>query len=519
MPAVDVPIILALRYSCSFSVDWLSSVSFETHISDGGLRRLLPLVLWSSYSHYSSTHSTMVPSRTDPTTSDVVDKSKLKIVALASPADGHTFPILRIVEELVLRGYDVTFLAGADFEERTAAVGAHHVPVPPYDNINRIMAEVAAIQDPGARLSTAMARLFIEPTAGRMAVLYAALAQVKRDKPGHTVLLLTESFFLGDHPLLLGAPPPEGFVRRPRAVNIHACSYGLTSVDCAPFGMTVVPDGTAESRAVYRQLSADLLAGPLAASVALQKKTLAELGATNLEHVGDRHPLDVITTAADVTLQMCPPSVEYHRSDVHPKVRFVGALPPRVRKQGFVAPPFWDTIVDGKNKIVVVSQGTVAQRYDQLLIPAMHALADRDDVVVVAILGCRGAKLAPEITIPSNAHVVDYLSYDAVLPHASAFVMNAGYGGFMHGIVNGVPMVLAGGTEDKPEVANRGEFAGVGINLRTGTPSQTQIREAVDEILSNSKYRNRVKEIQLENENMSAMDAVEEEILKWAAID
>ncbi|OAQ99224.1 hypothetical protein LLEC1_01877 [Akanthomyces lecanii] len=459
----------------------------------------------------------MAPSRTDSSVGSAIDKSNLKVIALASPADGHTFPVLRIVEELVLRGYDVTLLAGEGFKERTAAAGAHYIPVPPYDGIEDVTAEIATIVDLGDRFSTAVIKLFIEPTASRMEVLYAALELVKRENPHHKILLLTESFFLGDHPLFLGAPLPKGYTERPRAININACPYGLRSVDTAPFGLALVPDGKPESREVYRQMHRDSLDGPLAAAAALQKKTFTELGVKNWESIEARHPFDVLATTADVTLQMCPTSVEYQRSDIHPKVRFIGALPPRPPKQSFVPPPFWNTMIAGNRRVVVVSQGTIAVRYDQLLIPAMNALADRNDVSVVAILGRRGAQLPAETAIPSNAHVVDYLSYDMILPRASVFVLNAGYGGFMHGIVNGVPMVLAGGSEDKPEVANRGEYAGVGINLRTGTPTEIQIREAVDEILSHSKYEKRVKEIQVENENMRAMDSVEEEIIRWAA--
>lgn len=461
----------------------------------------------------------MAPSRTDASVGSTVDKSNLKVIALASPADGHTFPVLRIVEELVLRGYDVTLLAGEDFKERTAAVGAHYIPIAPYDGIHEITSELSAISDLGDRMGTAMTKLFIEPTASRMSVLYAALERVKRENPSHKILLLTESFFLGDHPLFFGAPLPRGYTERPRAININACSYALSSVDTAPFGLALVPDGTPESREMYQKMHRDLLNGPLAAAMALQKKTLTQLGAKYMDSVEACHPFDVITTAADVTLQMCPPSLEYQRSDIHPKVRFVGALPPRPPKQNLVAPPFWNAIIAGTKQVVVVSQGTIAVRYDQLLIPAMHALADRNDIFVVAVLGRRGALLPTETMIPSNAHVVDYLSYDMILPRASAFILNAGYGGFIHGIVNGVPMVLAGETEDKPEVANRGEFAGVGINLRTGTPSQIQLREAVDELLSNSKYEKRVKELQAENENMRAMDSVEQEIMRWAKMD
>ncbi|KAJ6789860.1 hypothetical protein PWT90_10798 [Aphanocladium album] len=461
----------------------------------------------------------MAPSRTETGINGAIEKSSLKILALASPAEGHTYPVLRIVEELVIRGYDVTLLAGEEFRARTTVIGAQFVPVPPYEDIDNIILQLGAIEDQAVRVGAAMSKLFIEPTASRMAVLYAALEDIKRQDSSQRVILLTESFYLGDHPLFLGAPLPQGYVKRPRAININACSYALRSVDTGPFGLAIVPDGTDESREQYKQMHDDLLKGPLAAAAALQKKTLIELGAKNLDATEPRHPLDVITTTADVTLQMCPPSLEYERSDIHPKVRFVGALPPRTQKHDMQLLPFWDVVAKGDKSVVVVSQGTVAVDYSHLLIPTIQGLAERADVVVVAILGRRAAKLPSDIQIPSNAHVVDYLSYDAILPYASAFVANAGYGGFMHGIVNGVPMVLAGGSEDKPEVANRGEFAGVAINLRTGMPSKEAIRNAVQEILSNPKYKLRVREIQTENASLKAMDSVEEEIMKWAAMD
>lgn len=463
--------------------------------------------------------SIMVPSLINGGRSGAANKSNLKIVALASPADGHTFPVLRIVEELVIRGYDVTFLAGDSFKERATAIGAQFISVPPYDDLEAITAELCAIEDEGERVGAAMVKLFIEPTAGRAAVLYAALEQVKRQSPSKKVVLLTESFYLGDHPLYFGAPLPKGYEKRPRAININACSYSLRSVDTAPFGLAIVPDRAPASRDKYKQMHEYLLKGPLATAIALQKDNFTRLGAKPFGDSATCHPLDVLATSADVTLQMCPPSLEYKRSDVHPKVRFIGALPPRARKNEQSLPPFWASVTKGDRRVVVVSQGTIAVDYSQLLIPALRSLGSRSDILAVAILGRKGAKLPADIQVPSNAHVVDYLSYDTILPYASAFVLNAGYGGFMHGIVNGVPMVLAGGSEDKPEVANRGEFAGVAINLRTGTPSQAEIHRAVSEILSNSQYELRVKEIQLENENMKAMDAVEREITEWAAMD
>jgi UDP:flavonoid glycosyltransferase YjiC (YdhE family) len=112
-----------------------------------------------------------------------------------------------------------------------------------------------------------------------------------------------------------------------------------------------------------------------------------------------------------------------------------------------------------RKKVVLVAQGTVEINPRHLIIPTIQAFAEREDILVVAILGWKDAKLSDFIKVPSNARVADCLSYDAALEHANVWVHNAGYGavnhGIAHGIAHGVPMVVAGGGMDKTENARR----------------------------------------------------------------
>jgi UDP:flavonoid glycosyltransferase YjiC (YdhE family) len=77
-------------------------------------------------------------------------------------------------------------------------------------------------------------------------------------------------------------------------------------------------------------------------------------------------------------------------------------------------------------------------------------------------------------------------------------ITNGDYNGVQITLANGVPLVGAGMSEDKAEVNNRIAWSGVGINLKTATPSPEQIRAAVREILGNQKYRQKAKQIQIE---------------------
>jgi UDP:flavonoid glycosyltransferase YjiC (YdhE family) len=69
-------------------------------------------------------------------------------------------------------------------------------------------------------------------------------------------------------------------------------------------------------------------------------------------------------------------------------------------------------------------------------------------------------------------------------------VTNGGWGGVLTALAHGLPLVVGGGDLDKPEVAGRVDAAGVGINLRTGTPTSAAVRAAVDRSAP-TRYRTR----------------------------
>ena len=441
--------------------------------------------------------------------------AKPRLLVCTSPVTGHYTPILNIASHLIERGYKMTFLGGAEFEESITKIGARFQPVPSIMS-PEIMAAREKVPPGPERVMFDMKEFFVEPTTDRHAALYKALEEMKAEDPAGEIVIVTESFFIATLPLYFGAPLPKGFNKRPKILNIHAAAYICKSEDAGPFGLAMPPDSSEEGK--QRNIAAyhAILTGPWAPLLDYQDKLLAGLGAKDVPR--DILPMDNWVLAHDLTLQMCPPSVEYPRGDFHPKVRFVGAVTPRPIKKDLVYPSWWEEVVNSGKTIIVVTQGTVAMEYEHLIMPTLQAFADRDDVMTVAILAQKGASLPADFKMPSNARVVDYFPYDAILQHASIFINNAGYGGFTHGIVNGVPMIMAGITEDKPEVANRGEYAGIGINLRAADPGPERIREAAEEILADGKYLANVRRIRDENAAMKAMDSVEKAVLEVAAL-
>ncbi|KAK2671111.1 hypothetical protein RAB80_013533 [Fusarium oxysporum f. sp. vasinfectum] len=412
--------------------------------------------------------------------------SKPHLVFGATPVDGHTYPLIRIAEDLVQRGFEVTFIAGDQFEKAITDAGVQHVTVPPLVN-PKLMAEREAIPAGIPRLLYDIRHIFTGQTPERWRILKGVLEGIRAEDPEREVVVMPETCFMGANPISLGGPLPKGYTKRPKVINLNPIPYMATSIDTAPFGPGLPPDSTESGRARNQFMNQMMVGGPFADVIAHQEEVLKGLGTTEI--LEPQIPFHHWMLMHDLSIQMCPPSLEYSRSDVPSNVKFS------------------------------VTQGTIARDATNLIIPTIKAFSDRDDLLVVAILGQRGAFLPDDITIPSNTRVIDYLPYDALLPHASVFVMNAGYGGFLHGVTNGVPLVLAGETEDKPEIAMRGEWSGVAVNLKTGRPTPDTVRSGVDRILADDSFKKRVDEIKAENEAMKFFDFIEEQVLSVESLE
>src|SRR5215470_13228230 len=97
-----------------------------------------------------------------------------------------------------------------------------------------------------------------------------------------------------------------------------------------------------------------------------------------------------------------------------------------------------------------------------------------------------------------------FVPFKPLLPYVDAYVTNGGFGGVHFALANGVPIVAGGTSEDKPEIANRVAYSGVGVNLKTNAPSPEAVRAAVKQVLSDAGYRQRAQRIQAE---LAALDA------------
>jgi UDP:flavonoid glycosyltransferase YjiC (YdhE family) len=173
-------------------------------------------------------------------------------------------------------------------------------------------------------------------------------------------------------------------------------------------------------------------------------------------------------------------------------VRFVGR-PPIIPDQAPL--PTWANELDGSRKVVLVTQGTLANHNFGLLVgPTLSALANEPDLLVVATAGGRPIDAIPG-PIPANARLAQYLPFEWILPKVDAFVTNGGYGSVNQAMSYGIPLVTAGLTEDKADVNARVAWSGVGIDLATNEPTPQALREAIRAVLDRPACRRRASSI------------------------
>lgn len=378
--------------------------------------------------------------------------TKPVVIFAAPPAQGHTTHLLPHAAYVSRHSYPVFFIAGPQFEGPITRTGATFVPTENTWSPD-VVASAAAVPEGHTPFLWEQRRLFLDGTRPCMKSLKDLLERVRVEFPEKDVVIVEEMLFMGSWPFKLGAPLPKGYSSFPRVISMSSIPVWVTSVDTAPFGPGIPPDAAPAGHERNARLYAEM-EDEHDALTAHANTVYTSLGATQkLEMTRTngikRTMFDAWASRGDVLLHPCPPSLEYRRSDMPGNIAFIGPAP-RPPLDPSTPLPSWfrDLKANSESavpkKVVFVTQGTVEGDTGNLVKPTILGLADRKDVLVVAVLGVKGAKLT--FNVPGNARVVDYLAYHAVLPFADVFVSNGGYGGFMQAIMYGVPMVLAGTT-------------------------------------------------------------------------
>jgi UDP:flavonoid glycosyltransferase YjiC (YdhE family) len=430
------------------------------------------------------------------------------------PLAGHINPALPIASALVRRGHEVWWYTGRTFRAAVEAAGARHAPMqaaaPAGDEaFFPKLPELSGL----AAANWGIKRAFIDPIPGQVADLRRILAEFPAD------VLVSDQVFGGAEALHeLGGPP---------WATLGISALTLSSRDTAPANTTLPPSASALGRLRNRFLTTLVNRVVLRDATSHLQYVRWTLGLPPLR----RGLFDMASPF--LYMHSSTPAFEYPRSDLPPQVHFIGPLLPEAPHD--FAPPAWWPELRGGRPVVLVNQGTVATDPGDLIVPALRALADEDVLVVAATGGvaatqvARAWSTAPETdlfaeemrlalsvgrmdgfghmyhvplparpkppassrpgALPANARIEPFIPFGALLPHVAVMVTNGGYGGVQFALAHGVPLVVAGGSEEKPAIAARVAWSGAGISLGTGSPTPEQLHAAVVEALDTPYFR------------------------------
>ncbi|PYQ25762.1 MAG: glycosyl transferase [Acidobacteria bacterium] len=401
------------------------------------------------------------------------------------PFTGHVNPGLPIARELVARGHDVRWYSTPRFRRAIEDIGARYVPFYYAMPLDEERLDEMFLRRPKsggiAQLRWDIKNIFVDFWPGAL----RDLANEIEREPADVVV--------GDS----AAAAPEALHAR---YDIAWAVYGISvltmsSRDTAPFGLAMMPDTTPMGRLRNRVLT-KLVDRVIFGAANKHNATLRRR--LNLPPLG-KSIMD-FTRDADLYLQGSVAAFEYPRTDMPANVQFIGAPMPQVPENW--TPPVWWSELD-RHRVVLVTQGTINNDYDQLIRPAIRALSDQG-VLVIVTTGSKPPSAIGIDPLPCNVIAERFVPYAALMPKVDLLVTNGGYGSIQMALAQGVPVVAIGKTEEKPEIANRVEWSGVGVGVKALVPTETQIRDAVQRVLNDVTYKARANAMRYEMADVDA---------------
>ncbi len=425
----------------------------------------------------------------------------VRVLLVATPLLGHIGPLLTIGRALASAGYEVEVLSGERVRGPVERAGLTFLPLPSAAVADTLSDRPAA----GSRLTPRWSVARRDVITGFIAPLRAQADALQSviDGRGRYGVVLADTAFLGTLPLLLARQNGE----RPPLIGISVTPLCYLSSDAAPFGSGIRHRDGRLARQRNRRINWLLHQGPLrpihhALDQALEPWRVPGQPVNYFDVVG----------MFDVTFQLGLPELEYPRSRLPTSVRCIGPVPVFSTQK---APSWFDELggIAAGRPIIHITQGTVDNHdLSRLVIPAVQGLAERGLLLVV---GTGGSSLDIDHGVEvhgirqrtgrrhrtghrgSTVLSTGFVPYDLLLPRIDLMITNGGWGGIQQAARHGVPLLVAGSTQEKPEAAARVAWAGLGTDLHSGRPSPARLRRATDELLGDDAVRARAQQLSL----------------------
>jgi MGT family glycosyltransferase len=374
----------------------------------------------------------------------------MKVLAYTSPARGHLFPLVPILDELARRGHAVALRTLAAQVPLMSERGFDAAPIAPA--IEAIEQDDFLGRTPPARIKRAMTT-FGRRANHEPADLQSAIAAHEPDA------LLVDCMSWGASAVAQawGGPWAQWF----------PYPLPLSSRDVPPFGPGLAPMAGPLGRVRDRLVRAVLEPPVARASLPAVNAVRARVGVPSLNSVDD------LFTVAPLLLYMTAEPLEYPRSDWPAAVLPIGPCtwdPP-------ADPPAW--LGEVERPLVLVSTSSEFQDDGRLVTTALEALAE-EDVQVIATLPAAD----PPRSIPANARVERFIPHAPILERAACAITHGGAGATQKALAAGVPVCVVPFGRDQLEVARRVEVAGAGTRLPAARLRADRLRDRVRQAMT-----------------------------------
>lgn len=146
----------------------------------------------------------------------------------------------------------------------------------------------------------------------------------------------------------------------------------------------------------------------------------------------------------------------------------------------------------GDAPLVVVAGSTEQDSRHGLIAAALEGLAS-EPVRVLATINRRGATWPGPV--PANARVVDWASYEQLLPQAAAMITRGGHGTIVRALSAGVPVLVCPAGGDQSENGARVAWSGAGLMLPRRMLAPRRLRLALRRLLGEPRHGERAGQI------------------------
>jgi len=382
----------------------------------------------------------------------------MKVLAYTSPARGHLYPLVPILDELARRGHSIALRTLASQVTLARARGFEATPIAP--TIESIEHDDYLARSPQVKIKRAVAT-FAARAEYEVPDLRAAIDAEQPDA------LLVDCMSWGASAVAdAWAGPWAQWFPYP---------IPLPSPDVPPFGPGLKPAAGPLGRLRDRVLRPLVLGSTARAFLPALNTVRAGVGVRPLDDFAQ------LFTTPPLLLYLTAEPFEYPRSDWPPSVRMVGPCcwdPP-------AEPPSW--LAELERPLVLISTSSEFQDDGRLVTVALEALA-HEDVNVVATVPAG----LPATTVPANARLEPFVSHTPLLARAACAVTHGGAGATQKALAAGVPVCAVPFGRDQLEVARRIEVADAGTRLPAQRLNANRLRAKIREAMAKTLGARRV---------------------------